>query len=294
MAAAPPRSGQRFLTGLIGNGIGASRSPWLHEQEAEALGVRLVYMLYDLAALGLGADELPAMIAAAKRMRFSGVNVTHPYKQAVIPHLDALSDGAARIGAVNTIAFVEGRAIGYNTDSLGFGEALTRGLPGAALGRVVQIGAGGAGAATAHALLDRGVGRLVLHDQDEGRLAGLLASLTDAFGADRVELGIDLARSLAEADGVVNATPMGMVEHPGLPLPESSLRPDLWVADIVYFPLETELLRRARARGCRTLDGSFMVVFQAAAAFEIFTGLASDRERMLDAFRRSLEPGDRC
>jgi shikimate dehydrogenase len=287
--AATPSGTARFLTGLIGNGIGASRSPWLHEQEADALGVRLVYMLYDLAALDVGAEDLPALIEAAKRLRFSGVNVTHPYKQAVIPHLDALSADAERIGAVNTIAFVDGRAIGYNTDGLGFGEALSRGLPGAPLDRVVQIGAGGAGAATAHALLNSGAGRLVLHDQSEDRVAALADSLTRAFGSDRVEIGADLVRSLAEADGVVNATPMGMVEHPGLPLPESSLRADLWVADIVYFPLETELLRLARARGCRTLDGSFMVVFQAAAAFEIFTGLASDRERMLDAFRRALE-----
>src|SRR5205085_11995532 len=137
----------RFLTGLVGEHIGASRSPWLHEREADALGVRLVYSLYDLA--GDQPDySLLKVLEAAKRMGFAGLNVTHPYKQSVIPLLDDLSDEARRIGAVNTVAFREGRSTGYNTDYIGFSEGLRRGLADAPLGRVVQLGAGGAGAAT--------------------------------------------------------------------------------------------------------------------------------------------------
>ena len=287
--------GRRYLTGLIGNGILASRSPWLHEQEAAAQNVRLVYSLYDLAERGLGAADLPRLLEAGRLLGFAGFNVTHPYKQAIIPHLDALSDNARRIGAVNSVQFSDGRAIGHNTDSLGFGESLARGLPGAALGTVVHIGTGGAGAATAYALLAAGVGRLVLHDQDPLRAAALAERLRPMFGGDdRVEIGADLAASLAAADGVVNATPVGMIGHPGLPLPEASLRPEMWVADIVYFPLETALLRAARVKGCRTLDGSGMVVFQAAAAFDIFTGLKADGERMLAGFRHALGGEPAC
>jgi shikimate dehydrogenase len=278
---------RRVLAGLFGDGIGASRAPWLHEREGDAQGVRLVYTLYDFAELGLSAADLPAMLEAACRMRFAGVNVTHPYKQAVIPFLDELADDARRIGAVNTVAFRDGRAIGFNTDARGFAESLRRGLPDAALDVVVQVGAGGAGAATAHALLERGARLLVLHDRDAARVAALAEALAAAYGRERIHVTADLAASLAAADGVVNATPVGMAEHPGLPIPGESLRPALWVADVVYFPRETELLRQARAAGCRTLDGTGMAVFQAAAAFEIFTGLRADAERMLATFGES-------
>jgi shikimate dehydrogenase len=270
----------RFLTGLVGEQIAASRSPWLHEREADAQGVRLIYSLYDLAGAG-GANALPKLLEAAKRMGFAGLNVTHPYKQRVMPFLDEVSGEARRIGAVNTIAIRGGRTIGYNTDYLGFAEGLKRGLGGARFANVLQLGAGGAGAATANALLEHGTGLLHIYDVDQSRAKTLIESLASNFGSERVELAPDIATALEAANGIVNATPVGMVGHPGSPLPPDTVRPSQWVADIVYFPLETELLRHARAMGCRTLDGVRMVVFQAAAAFDIFTGLTADRERML-------------
>lgn len=271
----------RFLTGLIGNGIGASRSPWLHEREADAQGVRLVYALYDLA--GSGASDLPlaALLEAAKLTGFAGLNVTHPYKQRVMRFLDELSDEASRIGAVNTIQIVDGRTTGYNTDYLGFAEGLRRGLAGERFANVLQLGAGGAGAATAHALLEHGTELLQVRDVEQERAEALVANLCSTFGARRALVVSDAKSALLDADGVVNASPVGMVGHPGTPLPTQSLRPAQWVADIVYFPLETELLAKARELNCRTIDGVTMVVFQAAAAFEIFTGLRADRERML-------------
>ncbi|MEG3085990.1 shikimate dehydrogenase [Sphingomonas sp. PB4P5] len=273
-----------FLTGLIGNGIGASGSPALHQAEADAQGIRLVYTILDLAARGEGAESLAATLDAAERVGFAGVNVTHPYKQAVIAHLDALSDDAERIGAVNTVSFAGGKRTGYNTDVTGFAENILRGLDGAPLRSVVQMGAGGAGAATAHALMRLGVAQLTLHDADRARAQDLIDRLNAVYGEDRVTLGTKLAQSLDTADGVVNATPMGMVPYPGTSVPANLLRANLWVADIVYVPAETDLLRLARARGCRTVDGRGMVVFQAADAFEIFTGLAANKERMLARF----------
>lgn len=280
-AQSPKEVRPHFLAGLVGQGIGASRSPWLHEREADAQGVRLIYSLYDLAdAAGLG-DALPATLDAARRMGFSGLNVTHPYKQTVIPFLDDLAEGARRIGAVNTVAFRDGRSTGYNTDYLGFAEGLRRGLAGASFENVVQLGAGGAGAATAYALLEHGTAKLYVFDVERERAEALAAGLGSSFGEERVHVVVGLGSALEAADGVVNASPVGMVGHPGLPLSLDHLRPSKWVADIVYFPLETELLKEARAIGCRTLDGIARVVFQAAAAFDIFTGLTADRERML-------------
>ncbi len=272
------------LAGLIGSGIQASRTPALHEREGAAQGLRLIYKLIDLDTLGLDAAALPELLAAAERMGFGGLNITYPCKQAVVPLLHDLSDDARALGAVNTVVLRDGRRIGHNTDCSGFAEAFRRGLPNVARARVVQLGAGGAGAAVAHALLGEGVGHLAVADTQAPRAEALADALNARFGAGRALACRDLATELAAADGLVNCTPVGMAKLPGTPLPVALLRADLWVAEIVYFPLETELLRAARALGCRTLDGGGMAVFQAVGAFRLFTALEPDAERMLRHF----------
>ncbi|MCW3474507.1 shikimate dehydrogenase [Limobrevibacterium gyesilva] len=272
------------LTGLIGAGIQASRTPPMHEREGDAQGLRYIYKLIDLETLGVGAEVLPALLLAAQRMGFAGVNVTHPCKQAVIALLDDLSDDARALGAVNTVVLRDGKRIGHNTDWFGFAEGFRRGLPDARLDRVVQLGAGGAGSAVAHALLTLGARQLTIVDVEPGRARSVADGLCARFGDGRAVVGTDLAAAVAQADGLVNTTPVGMAKYPGLPLPAELLRPALWVAEIVYFPMETELLRTARALGCRTLDGGGMAVFQAVEAFRLFTGIKPDAERMLRHF----------
>ncbi len=268
------------LVGLIGAGIGTSLSPALHEREADHHGLRYLYRIIDIDGLGLDAGEL---VHTARTLGYTGLNITHPCKQTIIRHLDKLSPEAAELGAVNTVTFDGDTAIGHNTDWSGFARSFTRGLPGVPNRRVVQLGAGGAGAAVAHALLTLGTGCLTVVDEREARAASLVTALRNRFGADRARAApaADLAGPLTDADGLVNATPVGMAAHPGTPAPAASLRPDLWVADVVYRPLETELLRQAKRLGCRTLDGGGMVVFQAADAFRLFTGVEPDAERML-------------
>ena len=273
-----------ILAGLIGAGIQASRTPAMHEHEGDAQGIRTLYRLIDLDKLGLTSADLPELLTAAQRMGFTGLNITFPCKQAIIPLLDELSPEARGIGAVNTVVFQDGKRIGHNTDCLGFAEGLRRGLPDVARERVVQMGAGGAGAAVAHALLQAGVQQLTIFDVEPARAAELAANLNATFGAGRAQGGSDLPASMAEAQGLVNTTPVGMAKLPGMPLPAELLRADLWVAEIIYFPLETELLRTARALGCRTLDGGKMAVFQAVKAFELFSGRQADAERMMAHF----------
>jgi shikimate dehydrogenase len=275
----------RILAGLIGSGIQASRTPALHEQEGDAQGLRYLYRLIDLDPLHLTVDALPDLLDAAELMHFTGLNITYPCKQAILPLLDDLSDEARGIGAVNTVVFKDGKRIGHNTDCLGFGEGFRRNLSDVVRQRVVQMGAGGAGAAVAHALLAEGVERLSIFDLDSTRAQDLVDNLTQRFGPGRAQVGKHLENAMAEADGVVNTTPMGMAKLPGTPVPAALLRPELWVAEIVYFPLETELLRDARALGCRTLDGGNMAVFQAVKAFELFSGEAPDAQRMLAHFQ---------
>lgn len=268
-----------YLIGLVGSGIGPSASPALHEREADELGLRYVYRLLDLDVLRRPVGDV---VAAARLAGFDGLNVTHPAKQLVLEHLDELSPEAEALGAVNTVVFERGRAIGHNTDATGFARSLGRGLPDVRMDDVVLLGAGGAGAAVAHALLSLGAGRLTIHDVDRARGENLAEALNERFGEGRAEAG-DLA-AVENADGLVHATPTGMAAHPGSPVAAELLRPDLWVADIVYRPLETALLAAARARGCRVLNGGGMVVLQAAESFRLFTGVEPDPARMLRHF----------
>jgi shikimate dehydrogenase len=278
-----------YLVGLIGAGIQASRTPMMHEREGAEQGLHYVYRLIDLDKLNVGAEALPELIDTAERERFAGLNITHPCKQAVIPLLTDLSDEARALGAVNTVILRDGKRIGHNTDWWGFAESFRRGLPNVARERVVQLGAGGGGAAVAHAALTLGVAQLMLFDLDARRAQSLAARLCLRFGERRVVAGGELTgasieNAMENADGLIHATPTGMAMYPGLPLPASMLHPRLWVAEIVYFPLETELLRAAKRLGCRTLDGGGMAVFQAVEAFRLFTGITPDAERMLRHF----------
>lgn len=273
------------LAGLIGAGIQASRTPALHEHEGDAQNLRYLYRLIDLDQLGLDSSALPDLLQAAERMNFTGLNITFPCKQSILPLLDELSPEARGIGAVNTVVLKDGKRVGHNTDCLGFAEGFRRGLQGVARRHVVQMGAGGAGAAVAHALLSEGVEQLSIFDVERQRAQSLADNLNQHFGAGRAKAGTDLPSTLASADGLVNTTPMGMAKLPGMPVPLELLRADLWVAEIVYFPLETELLRNARALGCRTLDGGTMAVFQAVKAFELFSGQSADPQRMLAHFQ---------
>ncbi len=257
----------------------------MHECEANALGLHLVYALFDFTDRGWRDDQLEAALAAAQRVGFSGLNITFPFKQAVIPLLDELSDGARAIGAVNTIAFRDGKRIGFNTDVSGFAESFRQGLPDVGRDVALQLGCGGAGSATAHALLgDLGIGRIILSDTDGAKAEDLRQHLAQRFGEERVSVSSDVQTSAADADGIVNASPVGMAKFPGLPLPASAIEPRHWVADVVYFPLETALLAEAQRKGCKTLHGGGMAVHQAAEAFEIITDHAADRVRMEASF----------
>jgi shikimate dehydrogenase len=265
-----------YLIGLIGSGIEPSLSPALHEVEAAQLGLRYVYRLLDTDVLG---EDMGELLRMARRLGYDGLNVTHPCKQTVIEHLDELSEDAAKLRAVNTVVFAEGRAIGHNTDWTGFAASFAQGLPDAPMHRIVQLGAGGAGAAVAYALLTLGAGCLTIVDADPQRAAEFVNRLGEERAGHATPA--ELPEVLATADGLVNASPVGMAQHPGMPLPGELLRPQLWVADIVYRPLETELLKQARALGCRTLDGGGMAVLQAAHGLQLFTGCTPDTGRML-------------
>ncbi|HEU4986951.1 MAG TPA: shikimate dehydrogenase [Rhizobiaceae bacterium] len=272
-----------ILVGLVGRSIQSSRSPAMHEREAARLGLRSTYILIDFDKLQLADDDLSACIAAARELGFNGLNVTHPFKQQVVTCLDELSAEATAIGAVNTVVFANDKAVGHNTDCWGFAESFRREMAGVALDRVVQFGAGGAGAAVAYALMELGVRDLAIVDPVPGRAQDLAGRMMAAT-AGAIRAVEELAPAIAAADGLVNTTPVGMAKYPGIPFPVDLLKPRHWVAEIVYFPSETELLRHARGIGCKTSSGMGMAVGQAVRAFELFTGQAADMGAMAGHF----------
>lgn len=273
---------ESFLVGLVGDGVTPSLTPYMHEREGDLQGLRYLYRPIDLLELELPGAAVGDILTGAQRLGFNGLNITHPCKQLVLEYLDEVTPDARRLGAVNTVTISDGRFVGHNTDFSGFAAALAAGLPGAKLDRVVQLGAGGAGSAVAYALLTAGVRELDLVDTDAGRCTARAAGLAGFFPDQKVtaRTTAELPRLMPQADGLVHCTPVGMAAHPGLPLDMSLVASRHWVADIVYRPIETELVREARAKGCAVLDGGRMAVGQAADAFRIFTGLQPDAERM--------------
>ena len=276
----------KLLVGLIGAGIQRSLTPAMQEEEARRHGLRLHYQLIDLDRTPGSPAQLPALLTAARIMGFAGLNITYPCKQAVVPLLDELSPEARAMGAVNTVVVRGGRLVGHNTDGSGWAWGFRRALPGADLGCVVLLGAGGAGSAIAHAALGLGAAQLRLVDTDHARAEALADALNLRYPA-RVVAVADAAQALAGATGLIHATPTGMA-GPGLPVAAALLRSSLWVSEIVYVPIETELLQSARALGCPTADGGTMAVGQAVGAFELFTGRAADAARVERHFRRLL------
>lgn len=262
-----PVSQSRFLTGLLGAPIAHSASPAMHERAAEALGLRCHYQLIEIA--GAGREQLKVLLEGVRRLGFAGINVTFPYKEAVLDLLDEISPDAAPIDAVNLVIVRDGRLVGHNTDRSGFARAVAPLVTASSHGAVALIGAGGVGKAIAVALAGLGIRELRIFDREPGKGANLAARLEGQLKIRATDSVEDALRGVV---GVVNGSPVGMLPDRGTPVPDGLLHAGLWVADAVYSPLWTPLLTAARAKGARVLTGRELAIYQAVDAFELFTG----------------------
>ena len=220
------------------------------------------------------------LLDGVRRLGFAGVNVTFPYKEAVIDLLDEMSPTAAALGAVNAIVVRDGRLIGHNTDTTGFARAARDLVAGSGRGAVAVIGAGGVGKAIAFALAGLGVAEIRIFDTDRAKADRLAARLrptmeSSSWIASRTRFGMRSAWSRNTG---------GNASQPGPPVPDALLHDGLWVADVVYSPLWTPLLIAAKARNARTMNGGELAIYQAVDAFELFTGLTPSISEMRNAF----------
>lgn len=278
MIRVPQRS---VLLGLIGAPIAHSASPAMHEAAASALGLRCFYHLIEVA----GADraKLRRLLDGVRELGFAGVNVTYPYKEAALPLLDELAPSATQVGAVNTVAVREGRLIGFNTDCSGFAKGMQQTIGDIEGQRVALIGAGGVGKAIGVALTRMGAGRVTIFDSDAAKAEALAAALGSGAKAC-----VSPEAALEGAQGLINATAVGMSPSRQSPVSLTLLRRDLWVADAVYQPLSTPLLSAARDLGAKVMTGRELAIAQAMDAFEIFTGLEASPPVVSEAFDRII------
>ncbi len=275
---------ERTLLGLVGARIGRSISPAMHEAAGRALGIDVRYHLIDSHVLGFGPDSLPQLLTGAKLAGFSGLNVTFPFKEAVLRSLDSVEGAAEKVGAVNTVVVRDGRLIGHNTDYSGFVGGWQRTLGNRNPGVAALIGAGGVGRAIAHALASLGADELRIADIDPARADALAATLRTRYSAVRVNVAPDATSACAGASGIVNATPVGMHAFPGSPIAESSLAGIAWAMDAVYTPLETEFLAAARRAGAALMSGQELAIGQAIDAFALFFDRPAPSIVMRDTF----------
>lgn len=279
----------RSLVGLIGAKIGRSITPAMHEAAAQALGVDLYYHLIDTDVLGHGLADLPRLLDAARALGFTGVNITHPFKEAVVACLDEIEGAAAAVGSINTVLVRKGRLIGHNTDYTGFVAGWRRTFGAMKPGKAALVGAGGVGRAMAHGLIALGAEELRLVDIEPARAAALAIELRNVHEAARIVVAREAAAAMKGADGVINATPIGMHAYPGIPVPAASLDGMKWASDAVYTPLETEFIAAARRARVAVMTGQELAIGQAVDAFALFLGRPAPVETMRAVFMKRTQ-----
>ena len=280
--------GYTRLVAVVANPIKHSISPFIHNSAFEATNTNGVYLAWEV-----DATELAETVANIRRYQMYGINLSMPYKEQVIPYLDQLSEEACLIGAVNTVVNREGTLIGYNTDGKGFFKS----LPSFKISRkrVVLLGAGGAAKAIlAQAILD-GVSQISVFVRSSSmektrpyleKIQNATGFRVDLFALEDIQ---ELQDSITQADLLVNATSVGM-DGSSQPIPTSIVLPEkLMVADVIYQPFETPFLKWARSQGNHAVNGLGMLLYQAAEAFQLWTGKEMPTDQIWELLKQKYQ-----
>lgn len=272
----------KVLLGLIGDNIGRSRSPMLHRLAGRLCGLEVIYESLIPARIG---QPFEAVFERCQREAYRGINITYPYKEAVMSRLRTKDPAVTAVGACNTVLFERDAAPqGFNTDYSGFIAAFRHVFPGTMPGIVAQAGAGGVGKAIGFALAELGASAIRLFDPDRAKAEALAKALSSIDRPMEIVIAETIADASYGADGVINCTPLGMVGYTGSAFPQALMRGRKWAFDAVYTPADTQFLQDARAAGLETMSGYELFFHQGIDAFQLFTGQSPDR----DALRRAL------
>ncbi|MBI5379723.1 MAG: shikimate dehydrogenase [Nitrospirae bacterium] len=282
-------TGTTRVLGIFGYPVAHTLSPAMHNAALEALGIEACYLPFEVASA-----DLPGAIEGIRSLGLLGVNLTIPHKEAALPLMDALSEEAARVGAVNTVEVRENKLVGHNTDGLGFVRFL-REDQGLSLDgrRVLALGAGGAGRAISFACAGEHATQIVIANRSKERGERLAADLRRAYPKIRISVAPLTPEALdgvfrSGIDLIVQTTPMGMRPEDPAPIPPELIEPHHVVCDIVYLPEETPLLQAARLRGASLVGGLGMLLHQGALAFELWTGRPAPLPVMREALQNEL------
>jgi len=286
----PEFSGDLRVFGIIGYPLSHSLSPLMQRAAFLQLGLKHEYVPFQVQP-----RDLPGAVEGARALGLAGFNVTIPFKEAILPLLDELSGEAILMGAVNTVVNRSGRLWGYNTDGRGFLLSLEKELGMKVQGKeALLLGAGGGARAVAFALAREKVSRLTIANRTGAKAIKLARDLSSRTGIPVEVCGLDereLSRFLSAAHLLVNTSPLGMYPNRDAlpPVPVELLQPPLVVYDLIYNPLQTRLLKMASQKGCRTLNGLGMLVYQGAESFRVWTGQPGPVEIMRLAVEKALE-----
>lgn len=270
--------------GLIGDNIARSSAPRLHRLAGAQNGLDVVYDRLVPPELGVAFDALFRDCAGG---RYHGLNITYPYKEAVLARVTVEDEQVRRIGAINTVVFSERGPLGFNTDYSGFIEAYRTVRGDRAPGIVAQVGAGGVGRAVAFGLLTLGAEAIRIADKDPAKAAALADDLRAASPATDIVVSASVGDAVRGACGLINCTPVGMVGHGGTPVPADLIPGADWAFDAVYTPVDTQFLQDAGAAGLQIISGYELFFFQGVNAWTFFCGRPLDHARL----RRDLRDG---
>jgi len=274
--------------GLVGNPLGHSMSPIMHNSVYPEMGLDWLYMPMEVKN-----DQIKDLLTGMRQMPFIGCNVTIPAKVAIMKYLDELDPLAEKIGAVNTLLFDKHRAIGFNTDGEGFVKDLERSKGIHCKGETfLIIGAGGAARAIGMTLATRGAKKIWIANRTRKKADALAQAINDNIGPCSESVGLkdqELKKIINKTQVLINTTSVGLYPHvENLPIEASFIRPHLMVVDIIYNPMETKLLKLAANKGCETLNGVGMFVNQGAEAIQIWSGLQAPVEKMKQIVLKTL------
>ncbi len=279
-------SGKTKIYGIFGYPVGHTFSPGMHNSAFTALKMDACYIPFEVPP-----DALVRAVNAVIPLNLAGLNITVPHKEKIIPCLDGLSEEARLIGAVNTVQIQEERLVGHNTDGRGFLRSLKEQAGFRPKGKTfLLVGAGGAARAVAFSLALGGASKILLHDTDAGKADRLAGDIRDKANADASAVAEDeLSSSAREADCLINATPIGLRNADPLPFSADVIEPRHLVADLVYNPFSTRLLKTAGTKRAKTLPGLGMLLYQGVIAFEIWTGKKAPVAVMQKALKRQIQ-----